>query len=467
MCDIKTNRNIKLLLYTKLLLLQLVQSSDGGSNIKQNPTPPFLISSQLLKSKLGENVKFSCPTTGTGGAVITWSWNGRLISAGAMKVYTDDRIRVVDDGKELIVRNVGVEDRGDWTCTVQLKQAPVSLTHKLEILVAPSVSLMHTKPTVNVEEGSTATFECSAEGYPTPTVHWIRDSAPGHILSDGSSLSLSDVTPDQSGGYRCVATNTLGDSHQTLSINVLYKPRTKLSRQSSSRDGYSSSTLLSCQVEANPSATVTLYKDSQIMSNSLIKSGRKDKYDIYSITIGGITESDYGNYSCVARNSLGTSTDSLKITGQPDQPHVTSNRQGLYTNNYKLIWSVWTPPTAKILNQSILYRRIKKGVSSSQPDSNTSSWYNLALISDSASYSGSGHSYHMLLTGLDTDCQYEVRIRAMNSHGWSQLSEPFIFTTSSQNKQELLSSSLLSSKSSNIFILSKFLISVMIVLTFL
>ena len=61
---------------------------------------------------------------------------------------------------------------------------------------------------------------------------------------------------------------------------------------------------------------VTLYKDSQIMSNSLIKSGRKDNYDIYSITIGGITEADYGNYSCVARNSLGTSTDSLKITGK-------------------------------------------------------------------------------------------------------------------------------------------------------
>ena len=66
---------------------------------------------------------------------------------------------------------------------------------------------------------------------------------------------------------------------------------------------------------------VTLYKDSQILSNSLVKSGRKDKYDIYSITIGGITESDYGNYSCVARNSLGTSTDSLKITGNKTPPN--------------------------------------------------------------------------------------------------------------------------------------------------
>ena len=80
-----------------------------------------------------------------GGAVITWSWNGRLVSAGAMKVYTDDRINVVDDGRELLVQSVTTDDRGEWTCTVQLKLEPVSLTHRLEILVAPSVTLLHDK----------------------------------------------------------------------------------------------------------------------------------------------------------------------------------------------------------------------------------------------------------------------------------------------------------------------------------
>merc|ERR1711983_678789 len=108
------------------------------------------------------------------------------------------------------------------------------------------------------------------------------------------------------------------------------------------------------------------------------------------------------------------------------------------------------------------------GVSSQNPDSKTSSWYNLALISESASYSGTGQSYHMLLTGLDTDCQYEVRLRAMNNHGWSQLSEPFIFTTSSEDKQELLSSSFLSSKSPNMLTLSKYFLLLFIpILTFL
>jgi Fibronectin type III domain len=33
------------------------------------------------------------------------------------------------------------------------------------------------------------------------------------------------------------------------------------------------------------------------------------------------------------------------------------------------------------------------------------------------------------LSGLNPDSEYEVRIRAMNRQGWSQLSEPFFFTT--------------------------------------
>ena len=96
----------------------------------------FLISSQQLRSKLGEDVHIPCPTSTTkgekiiilfylhmplkekivfsfseramnekvkktcrkckvmfnieGGAVITWSWNGRLVSAGAMKVVNNE-----------------------------------------------------------------------------------------------------------------------------------------------------------------------------------------------------------------------------------------------------------------------------------------------------------------------------------------------------------------------------------------
>ena len=67
-------------------------------------------------------------------AVITWSWNGRLVSAGNMKVYDDDRIEVVDDGRELLVRKITRGDRGEYSCTVNLKLQPVSLSHQVEVL---------------------------------------------------------------------------------------------------------------------------------------------------------------------------------------------------------------------------------------------------------------------------------------------------------------------------------------------
>ena len=103
-----------------------------------------------------------------------------------------------------------------------------------------------------------------------------------------------------------------------------------------------------------------IYKESQLVSPALIKSSVQQSPDTYSLTLTSLSESDYGNYSCVARNLLGTSSDSLMVTGSPDQPLITGQRQGLLTSSYKLIWTVWTPPGANILNQSILYRRIIK-----------------------------------------------------------------------------------------------------------
>ena len=66
--------------------------------------------------------------------MITWTWNGRLLSAGSMKVYDDDRIEVVNDGRELIVREVTREDKGEYSCTVNLKLEPVSLSHTVQVL---------------------------------------------------------------------------------------------------------------------------------------------------------------------------------------------------------------------------------------------------------------------------------------------------------------------------------------------
>ena len=57
-----------------------------------------------------------------------------MLSAGSMKVLADDRIEVVDDGRELLVRGIKRADRGKYSCTVNLKLEPVSLSHQVEVL---------------------------------------------------------------------------------------------------------------------------------------------------------------------------------------------------------------------------------------------------------------------------------------------------------------------------------------------
>ena len=69
---------------------------------------------------------------------------------------------------------------------------------------------------ISVEEGSTATFECAATGFPRPKITWLKNSTllPNLTLIEKGSISylvLRSVTKEQNYGmYRCDATNLAG-----------------------------------------------------------------------------------------------------------------------------------------------------------------------------------------------------------------------------------------------------------------
>ena len=77
--------------------------------------------------------------------------------------------------------------------------------------------------TLTVNEGGTASFQCSASGNPEPAVAWRKLNSQSQITQSAVSrgkLELKKVTGSDSGVYQCSATNILGNSQEVVRLAV-------------------------------------------------------------------------------------------------------------------------------------------------------------------------------------------------------------------------------------------------------
>ena len=77
--------------------------------------------------------------------------------------------------------------------------------------------------TLTVNEGGSASFQCSASGNPEPTVAWSKLDSQSKIAQSavsGGMLQINQVTKTDSGMYQCAATNIMGDSRKVVRLTV-------------------------------------------------------------------------------------------------------------------------------------------------------------------------------------------------------------------------------------------------------
>ncbi|XP_015258055.1 PREDICTED: opioid-binding protein/cell adhesion molecule homolog isoform X2 [Cyprinodon variegatus] len=264
-----------------------------------------------ITARQGETVFLRCEQED----VVThaaWLNRSSILYAGEDKWSVDPRVSLVTLNQEeftIKIENVDMADEGQYVCAVQTSRRP--RTTSVHVLVQVPPKIINLSRDLVVNEGSNVTLLCQAGGKPEPSISWKFISSPGDLASDDELLEISSISRQRAGVYQCTAVNDIDTDVQTVDITVNYAPSVSDGRDAGVTLGQRGE--LECEADAVPEADFEWYRDNRRIFNGfdgmeIISSGSLSKLTFYNVTDG-----DYGNYTCVAINKLGSSNTSFLL----------------------------------------------------------------------------------------------------------------------------------------------------------
>uniref|UniRef100_A0A8B9GWA2 Limbic system associated membrane protein n=1 Tax=Astyanax mexicanus TaxID=7994 RepID=A0A8B9GWA2_ASTMX len=205
----------------------------------------------------------------------------------------------------LRIQKVDVFDEGPYTCSIQTKQQ--SKTSQVYLIVQVPANIYRVSEDINVNEGSNVTLSCLANGRPDPSITWRVDF--NKTLEVGEYLEISGIMRTQAGRYECKASNDVAAPDvKYVNVIVNYPPFIKGAKSSETQVGRMG--VLQCDATAVPKPEFEWYRDDKRLSNmqgvSIQIIGTRTL-----LLVANVTEEDYGNYTCMATNRLGTHNASV------------------------------------------------------------------------------------------------------------------------------------------------------------
>ncbi|XP_072228705.1 netrin receptor DCC isoform X2 [Leuresthes tenuis] len=268
-----------------------------------------IVPTESVSSYLGDTALLRCEVSGDPTPVIRWQKNREDLP---LSFDPDSRLAVLPSGS-LQVSRVQPPDSATYRCLADNPGSTRTGTDaELRVLPEPGVSrnlqfLQH-PTTVRALLGTDAVLECSASGYPTPSIQWRRGDEliqswnKKYSLLAGSNLIIRSVTDDDSGSYSCTAANKNYNITARAELSVLVPPQ--FLNYPTNTYAYESTDMeLECAVTGNPLPTVRWMKNGE----EVIPSDYFQIVDGSNLQILGLVKSDEGFYQCVAENSAGSS----------------------------------------------------------------------------------------------------------------------------------------------------------------
>lgn len=171
----------------------------------------------------------------------------------------------------------------------------------------------------------------------------------------------------------------------------------------------------------------------------------------HTLTIRNVQGSDFGNYSCVAENSLGRAKKYMELSGRPSPAEFKSTPYSRAKDSYNLTWVVESYPpleevrllyrklmvrtTTKNLLTKLIFNTEKAFVFTSSFQMNETyqhpgKWHDVILTPDKDETFSHVMSHN--IRGLDSGSVFEAIVQAKNRYGWNEVSDLYQFYTRGQ-----------------------------------
>ncbi|XDV16483.1 hypothetical protein PO909_016175, partial [Leuciscus waleckii] len=204
-----------------------------------------------------------------------------------------------DRNNELLLQSVRREDSGRYSCAVD-GHTHISPAVQLNVMYPPRSVSVSISPSGVIVEGDSVTLNCISDSNPPAEISWIKG---GTIVGSGRIYSMSKISSDDSGEYKCKSINEHGEKYSdAVTLNVMFPPRSiSVSISPSGVIVEGDSVTLNCISDSNPPAlNFSWFKENE---TSAVGSGQS------------FSALQSGRFYCQAHNQHGSQrSDAVTVT---------------------------------------------------------------------------------------------------------------------------------------------------------
>ncbi|XP_058390961.1 neural cell adhesion molecule L1 isoform X5 [Diceros bicornis minor] len=261
----------------------------------------------------GESVILPCHPPPSAEPLRIYWMNSKILH-----IKQDERVTMGQNGNLYFANVLTSDNHSDYICNAHFPGTRTIIQKEpIDLRVKATNSMISRKPRLLFPtnssshlvalQGQPLILECIAEGFPTPTIKWLRPSGPMPAdrvtyQNHNKTLQLLNVGEEDDGEYRCLAENSLGSDRHAYYVTVEAAPYW-LQKPQSHLYGPGETARLDCQVQGRPQPEIT-WRINGIPVEELDKD---QKYRIQrgALILSNVQPSDTMVTQCEARNRHG------------------------------------------------------------------------------------------------------------------------------------------------------------------